>query len=66
MFDSQEYRQDGPQGLKKKKETFKNLELVATQCNGIAAWAYSLKIYLQYGTCTTVHTVLYVVCCIKV
>lgn len=43
VFDSQEYRQDRPQGLKKKKETFKNLGLVAAQCNGIAACAYSLK-----------------------
>ena len=42
MIGSQEYRQDRPQGLKKKK-TFKNLGLVAAQCNGIAACAYSLK-----------------------
>ena len=41
MFDSQEYRQDRSQGLKKKKETFKKLGLVAAQCNGIAACAYS-------------------------
>ena len=60
MFDSQEYRQDRPQGLKKKKKTFKNLGLIAAQCNGIAACAYSLKI-LQYGT---VLTQLYMVCCI--
>ena len=38
------------QGLKKEKEgTFKNLGLVAVQCNGIAACAYSLKTF-------TVHT----------
>ena len=40
MFDSQEYRQDRPQGLQK---TSKNLGMVAAQCNGIAACAYSLK-----------------------
>ena len=56
MFDSQEHRQDRPQGLKKKKETFKNQGLVAAQCNGIAACAYSLKKYLQYGTYTTICT----------
>ena len=53
MFDSQASRQHRPQGLKKEKEgTFKNLGLVAAQCNGIAACAYSLKI-------STVHTLLY-------
>ena len=63
MFDSQEYRQDRPQGLKKKKKTFKNLGLIAAQCNGIAACAYSLKIFtVQY-----IHncTLLYMVCSIK-
>ena len=41
------------QGLKKEKEgRFKNLGLVAAQCNGIAACAYSLKIF-------TVHTLVY-------
>ena len=39
MFDSQEYRQDRPQGVKKKKQTFTKLSLVAAQCNGIAACA---------------------------
>ena len=60
MFDSQEYPQDRPQGVKKK--TFKNLGLVAAQCNDIAACAHSLKTYLQYGTYATVQ---YMVCCIK-
>ena len=59
MFHSQECCQDRPQGLKEKKQTFKNLGLVAAQCNGIAACAYSLKIYLQYGTYATVHCLLY-------
>ena len=36
MFDSQEYRQDRPQGLKKKK-TLKNLGLVAAR-NAMALW----------------------------
>ena len=41
-------------GLRKEKEgTFKNLGLVAAQCNDIAACAYSLK-YLS-----TVNTLLY-------
>ena len=53
MFDSQESRVNRSQDLKKEKEgTFKNLGLVAAQCNGIAACAYSLKIF-------TVHTLLY-------
>ena len=53
MFDSQASRQHRPQGLKKEKEgTFKNLGLVAAQCNGIAACAYSLKLF-------TVYTLLY-------
>ena len=43
MFDSQEYRQDRLQGLKKKKMNIKKLDLVAAQCNGIATCAYSLK-----------------------
>ena len=44
MFNSQESRVNRSQGLKKEKEgTFKNLGLVAAQCNGIAACAYSLK-----------------------
>ena len=33
---------------KEKKKIFKKLGLVAAQCNGIAACAYSLKIYLEY------------------
>ena len=62
MFDSQDYRVSRSQDLKKEKEgTFKNLGLVAAQCNGIAACAYSLK-YLQYDTYVTV---LYMICCIK-
>ena len=37
------------QGLKKTKYwTCRNLSLAAVQCNGIAACAYSLNIYLQY------------------
>ena len=55
MVDSQEYLQDTPQGLEKKKKTSKNFGLVAAQCNGIAACAYSLKIYLQHCTYATVH-----------
>ena len=41
---------------KEKEETFKNLDLVAAQCNGIAACAYSLKI-------STAHTLLYLPYC---
>ena len=53
VFDSQESRVSRSQGLKKKKErTFKNLGLVEAQCNGVAACAYSLKIF-------TIHTLLY-------
>ena len=50
MFDSEESRVNSnrSQGL---KGTFKNLGLVVAQCNGIAACAYSLKIF-------TVHTLL--------
>ena len=62
MVDFQAYRQDRPQGLKKNKKTFKNLGLVAAQCNDIEACVYSFKKYLQYGTYTTVQ---YMVCCIK-
>ena len=41
------------EGLEKTKEgTFKNLGLVAAQCNDIAACAYSLKIF-------RLHTLLY-------
>ena len=55
MFDSQEYPQDRPQDLKKEKtQTFKNLGLVAAQCNGIAACTYSQK-YLQYIHYCTLH-----------
>ena len=43
MFISQEYRQDRPQGLKNKKINIQKIGLVAAQCNGIAACAYSLK-----------------------
>ena len=53
MFDFQEPRVNRSQGLKIEKEgIFKNLGLAAAQCNGIAACAYSLKIF-------TVHTLLY-------
>ena len=53
MFDSQEPRVNRSQGLKTEKGgTFKNLGLVAAQCNGIAICAYSLKIF-------TVHRLLY-------
>ena len=53
MFGSQESRVNRSQGLKKEKEgTFKNLGLVAAQCNDIAACVYSLKIF-------RVHTLLY-------
>ena len=53
MFDSQESRVNKSQGLEKEREeTFKKLGLVAAQCNGIAACAYSLEIF-------TVHTLLY-------
>ena len=42
MFDSQESSVNRSQGLKKEKEeTFKNLSLVAAQCNDIATCAYS-------------------------
>ena len=37
---------------KREEETFKNLGLVAAQCNDIGACAYSLKIF-------TIHTLLY-------
>ena len=55
MFDSQESRFNRSQGLRKEKEgIFKNLGLVAGQCNGIAACAYSLEIstvqYMHYCT----------------
>ena len=54
MFDSQESKVNRLQGLKREKEgTFKNLGLVAAQCNGIAACAYSLKIF-KYNTYITV------------
>ena len=43
MFDSQEYCQDRPQGLKRKKNNIQKLGLDAAQCNGIAACAYYLK-----------------------
>ena len=63
MFNSPEYRQDRPQGLKKKKMNIQNLGLVAAQCNGIAACAYCLKIftvpkYIIVPYCT----LLYMVC----
>ena len=46
IFDSQESIVNRSQGLRKEKEgTFKNLGLVAVQCNGIAACAYSLKLF---------------------
>ena len=49
MFDSQVSLESKRHRVwKRKKGTFKNLGLVAAQCNGIAACAYSLKIYLQY------------------
>ena len=57
MFDSQESRVNRSEGLKKEKEgTFKNLGLVAAQCNGITAYAYSLNIF-------TVYTLLYLTYC---
>ena len=47
MFDSQESRVNKSQGLEKEREeTFKNLGLVAVQCNRIAACAYSLKTFV--------------------
>ena len=53
MFDSEKSRVNSSQSSKKeKKGTFKTLGLVAAQCNGIAACAYSLKIF-------TVHTLVY-------
>ena len=53
MFDSHESRVNRSQGLKKEKEgAFKKSGLVAAQCNGITACAYSLKVF-------TVHTLLY-------
>ena len=56
MFDSQVYLVNRSQGSEKKKieGTFKNVGLVAAQCNDIAACAYSLKIftvlYIHYCT----------------
>ena len=49
-----------PQGLKKKKHTFKILGLVAAQCHGIVASAYSLKsiltvLYLHDCTWSVVY-----------
>ena len=55
MFDFQEYRQDRPQGLKKKKMNIQNLGLVAAQCNGIAAWDYFKNIYSTTLLYLTVH-----------
>ena len=52
MFNSQESRVNRSQGLKKEKEgTFKNLDLAAVQCNGIAVCAYFFKRFV-------VHTLL--------
>ena len=45
MFDSQEYRQDRPQGLWKRGKKHSRI------------WAWS---QLQYDTCATVHGLLYV------
>ena len=42
MFDSQVSLVNRSQGLEKKEGIFKNLGLIAAQCNGIAVWAYSL------------------------
>ena len=66
MFDCQELESIGhrSQVLEKEKEgTFKNVGLVAAQCNGIAACAYSLKLF----TVLYIHycTLLYMVCSIK-
>ena len=61
MFDSQVSLVNRSQGLeKKKKEHSRKSGLVAAQYNGIAACAYSLKIF-------TVHTLLYltIICSIK-
>ena len=57
MFGSQESRVNRSQGLKKEKEgTFKNLGLVAAQCNDIATCAYSLKMFTVHTLlCLTVH-----------
>ena len=57
MFGSQESRVNRSQDLKREKEgTFKNLGLAATQCNGIAACAYSLKKlqYIHYCTLSVI------------
>ena len=57
MFDSQEYRQERLQGLKKKKRTFKELSLVAAQCNGILFFKkYTYSMVLMYAT---VHGLLF-------
>ena len=50
MFDSQASVVNRSQVLeRKKKGKFKILGLVAAQCNGIAACAYSLKVFtVQY------------------
>lgn len=43
-FEYQESRQDRPQGLRRDKYwTYKNLGLIAAECNGIMVCAYSLK-----------------------
>ena len=62
MFGSQESRVNRSQDLKKEKEgTFKNLGLVAVQCNSIAACTYSLKIFTVHKYITVPHCIWYVV-----
>ena len=63
MFDYQESRVNRLHtGFEKEKEgTSKNLGLVVVQCNGIAACAYSLKVFTaQYIHCCS--TLLCMVC----
>ena len=57
IFDSQVSLVNKSQGPKKKKEgIFKNLGLVAAQCSGIAACAYSSKIFTVHTSlCLAVH-----------
>ena len=63
MFNSQAYRQDRPQGLKKKEKKHSSiyLGLVSAQCNGIAACACSLKniVTIWHLRNCTVHDLLY-------
>ena len=55
MFNSQESRVNRSQDLKKEKEgSFKNLGLVAAQCNGI----FGLRLFFK-NIYSTIHTLLY-------